>query len=141
MNFTGSQIVRIVSLLGISLLGLGCGQVEYDGLRTVQGTVTLDGQPYPNALITFSPKSGGRPSKGLTDAEGRYELNYIRTTKGAETGEHSVKIMTMPPIHEGPGMPSMKMPKEVLPARYNQRSTLESVVEEGPNEIDFELDS
>ncbi|MEW4563718.1 carboxypeptidase-like regulatory domain-containing protein [Bremerella sp. JC770] len=142
MNFILNQWQQYVPLLGVlAIAAAGCGQPTYDGIGEVQGTVTLDGQAYPNALITFSPVGGGRPSNGLTDEQGNYQLIYIRTQKGAEAGRHSVKIMTMPAKHEGPGMRPATAPKELLPARYNKRTELNATVEEGPNTIDFALES
>ncbi|MBA2117597.1 carboxypeptidase regulatory-like domain-containing protein [Bremerella alba] len=141
MNLTRNQWRQILPLLSILALTVGCGQTTYDGVGAVEGTITLDGHAYPNAMITFSPINGGRPSNGLTDEQGHYELVYIRTQKGAEVGQHSVKILTMPEKHNGPGMPSTAMPKEVLPIRYNRRSELKATVEEKANTIDFALES
>lgn len=123
-----------LSLLLIA--ALGCGP-SYD-VNTVSGIVTMDGAPLPEARVTFTPAQG-RPSVGVTDASGRYELRYIRDTMGAEVGSHSVAITTEfePPVSDVP-TPS---PPETIPPRYNSATTLTAEVKAGPNEIDFPLES
>lgn len=122
--------------LALALFLAGCSANQYGDMGLVSGTVTLDGKPYPNAEVTFAPQEG-RPSSGLTDEQGRYELRYIRTTMGAVPGEHRVRIETTPPLRD----PSYRGPafKDPIPAQYNRRSELTAVVEKGPNSIDFKL--
>ncbi len=70
----------------------GCsGTPDQPPLGTVVGIVTLGGQPLPSVEISFEPDKG-RPSNGKTDSEGKYELTYIRDTKGAKVGSHKVLI-------------------------------------------------
>jgi hypothetical protein len=79
-------------------LASGCGG---DGPKyvPVSGVVTLDGKPYPNAFVSFQPKSSkenpepGRGSMGLTDASGRFVLKYDGKD-GALIGTHSIRIYT-----------------------------------------------
>lgn len=124
--------------LVLILLSLGCSQQDYGDLGKATGVVSLDGQPYPGAMITFTP-ANGRPSIGLTNEDGAYELIYIRNTKGAVPGEHRVSISTVPPVqpddYRGPAY------KEPIPARYNRRSDLTRTVQLGTNTFDFELKS
>ncbi|WDI43931.1 carboxypeptidase-like regulatory domain-containing protein [Bremerella sp. P1] len=137
MRFTARQF-GFCAALTIVLVAVGCSQEDYGDLGKVTGTVTLDGKPYPNAVVRFSPEKG-RPSTAVTDDTGSYELTYIRTTKGAEPGEHRVAISTEPPTvddnYKGPKF------KDPIPVRYNRRSELTRTVELGPNEFDFELKS
>jgi hypothetical protein len=55
----------------------------------VSGVALYEGKPVPNLLITFEP-DGGRPSWGITSAEGRFTLEYTATEKGAMVGTHKV---------------------------------------------------
>jgi hypothetical protein len=100
----------------------------------VTGTVTLDGKALPNARVQFSPvaQDGGRDSVGFTDAEGRYELIYIRDVRGASVGEHVVRITTAN-AEEGV--------EERLPERYHAETVLRKTVDRGSDEIDFTLAS
>ena len=37
-----------------------------DGIYASGGTVTIDGQPTGNVIVTFTPEAGGRPSSATT---------------------------------------------------------------------------
>lgn len=134
------ELKHVVGILGLCslLLAVGCSQQDYGDLGKATGVVTLDGNPYPGAMVTFTPDKG-RPSIGITKDDGSYELIYIRDTKGALPGEHRVAISTVPPVqsddYRGPAF------KEPLPLRYNKRSELTRTVELGPNTFDFDLKS
>jgi hypothetical protein len=119
----------LVLLLGIAILP-GCGKGDRPPLGTVHGRITLDGKPLSGARIGFVPKEAGRESSGITDAEGNYELKYLRDAMGAKVGGHKVSIST---AHD------RARTTETVPAKYNVNSTLEKQVAAGDNVIDFEL--
>ncbi len=136
--------VRIGCVLAV-LLATGCGGGPGDGLvlGRVEGVVTLDGEPLPNAHVAFAPKeSDGATSTATTDETGHYELRYKRDMMGAVVGKHSVRIWTVDDegdqIDELTGQP-IPRPKEIVPATYNEQSDLERNVEDGEQTIDFEL--
>lgn len=108
----------------------GCSQGDRPALGTVKGVVTLDGKPLANAAVRFLPVVPVRASMSMTDAEGRYELVYIRDIMGAAVGEHRVEITT-----EAAGT------AEKLAAKYHSATTLTAKVEPGVNEINFDLTS
>lgn len=112
----------------------GCG----DGpmLVDVTGTVTIDGTPLDNATVVFRPKQG-RPSYGVTDAQGRYALRYTTEKLGALPGEHAVMITTAGGGNED--SPATK--KETIPARYNRNTTLTATVDPSHRTHDFALES
>ncbi|PHR92258.1 MAG: hypothetical protein COA78_33525 [Blastopirellula sp.] len=129
---------RLFVLASIALCGISCtGGTDAD-LGAVTGTVTLDGAPYGNAHITFTPDSGRR-SMGITDSDGKYELTYIKAQKGATPGTHKVSITTVPPetTDQDPGGRFA----EPIPKKYNVKSTLSAQVEVGENSHDFPLTS
>ena len=114
-------------------------------LAEVRGRVTLDGQPLKDATVMFIPSTGGRPGTAITDAEGRYELQFTGTEKGAMIGKNMVKISTYyPPMGntsadgkyaEIPARP------ERLPAKYHDKTELEADVKPGVPSYDFDLKS
>lgn len=114
----------------------GCSGSGMPSLATVSGIVTLNGAPYPNARVAFSPAQG-RPSEGITDSTGKYELSYLPGVKGVEPGDHSVSITTQYQAPENPGSEPPFV--EPLPPKYNVTSTLTAKVEKGSNQIDFTL--
>jgi hypothetical protein len=113
---------------------LGCGP---DGpeVATVEGTVTLGGEPLDGALVMFQP-SNGRPSAGRTDAEGHYTLVYSPGREGALPGEHTVTISTFQEGSSEDGTPKII---ERVPVQYNLETELTEKVEAGANQIDFDL--
>ncbi len=96
----------------------------------------MDGEPVPNAKITFFPRPEGRMSIGRTDEKGQYELIYTRDQKGALIGEHMVQITTA--VDTGD---YGEIAKEIIPVKYNLDGTLMKQVEGGNNVIDFDLES
>ncbi|MCY3009891.1 MAG: carboxypeptidase regulatory-like domain-containing protein [Planctomycetota bacterium] len=129
-----------VGFLMIALmLQVGCGPSGPDIAR-VQGTVTMDGKPLPNAIIMFVPV-GGRPSVSETDANGKYVLEFSGGRKGAIPGINRVEINTGRLAYEkdGKNYPAVK---ESVPVQYNRLTTLEFNVEAGKNNTaDFALKS
>src|SRR5215475_6378238 len=69
----------------------GCGGSKAD-VAPVHGRVTLDGQPLPDASVTFHSE-GHSSSGGKTDKDGNYELVYKRGMMGAPIGTNTVSIL------------------------------------------------
>src|SRR5688572_29811168 len=111
---------RVMPAFAIVLLISGCGSGGSDApeLGAVSGTVTLNGQPLAGATVTFQPEQG-RASSGVTDASGRYQLQYTADTSGAKVGKHAVTITTGGTAAAEGGSDR----SEQLPARYNVEST------------------
>jgi hypothetical protein len=135
-----------LSVLCIAFTGCGGG----GDFGYVEGTVTLDGAPLPNALIGFYP-TGGRGSIGSTDSEGHYSLRYTANQKGASVGSHKVTISTAieevkAGVYERTGekREAVAGRKEMLDKKYQdrQRTPLTATVKPGNNPpIDFNLTS
>jgi hypothetical protein len=110
----------------------GCSPSPRPPLGRVSGTVSLDGKALANATVRFTPAGEGRTSEGTTDANGRYELRYLRDIRGANVDQHAVRITTASEANGG---------RELLPPRYHSRSQLEARVVAGMNDLDFDLRS
>ncbi|MCA9127882.1 MAG: carboxypeptidase regulatory-like domain-containing protein [Planctomycetales bacterium] len=143
------------------LLLSGCGGVK---LYPVSGTVTLDGKPTEGLLVAFAGE-GGMAATGTTDANGAYSLTSIKG-KGLPAGNYRVAI-THVAVQENSGtqqqddfatssnsaayeQQAMGSPtaykaeekkKNKIPAKYNSQSTLQEMVAETENTIDFALSS
>lgn len=147
---TGSLVLALTVML-LSLTGCG-GSGDQPDLGQVQGTITFDGKPLSGVVVVFQPDSG-RPARGRTDAEGKYELTYIRQTQGTKVGHNRVEVApseeeddtadaeadTESVSNKRPG--KFKSGKPKIPARYNIKSELEADVQPGENTFDFELTS
>jgi hypothetical protein len=114
-----------------------------NGPRTVpvQGVVMRGGEPFKAPLvIVFYPESDGRPSRGQTDAEGRFELKFDRTTKGAALGKHKVVIAFRPggPTDEGDKEAYQAEREEIL-EKFGRKDTTTLTVEITHAESDLQL--
>ena len=121
-------------------LCVGCGRGGPDIAR-VEGTITLDGKPLPNAAVVFIPENG-RPAGGRTDSDGKYVLTFSEGRKGALLGKAKVRVTTQSdPSETADGTP-IPAQKEVVPVEYNTQTTLEFNVESGKTNVaNFDLKS
>jgi hypothetical protein len=141
---------------------IGCGG-EGKPIK-VKGTVTLDGQPLPNGMVTFIPvEKDGRHATGMTGADGSFQLTTLSADDGAFPGQYKVAVQyhePAPEVHstpspEGKGMKASwdaaqrgmkeqrkKPPKYVIPAKYSdpgQTILTQKVPPDGP--VNLELQS
>ena len=93
--------MRTTLSLGVALAALaaaGCGGGPK--IAEVSGVVTVNGRPYPNAVVSFQPigskenPNPGRGSVAETDENGRFKLVYDGSESGALVGKHRVRIFT-----------------------------------------------
>ncbi|EAQ82117.1 hypothetical protein [Blastopirellula marina] len=86
-------------LLAISVPALfGCG-ARSAATAPVSGTVTIQGKPQANLVVSFLPQADtteaiGKASMGVTDADGKFTLQTIdvEPRTGALIGKHKVVI-------------------------------------------------
>ncbi len=112
----------------------GCSR-SGPALGEVSGNVTLDGQPLPDAQLSFMPTKGGRTAMAQTDEEGNYTLIYSMKAYGGEVGENLVRVNKS----EAPKPEANAV--EVIPARYNEQSELKFEIKPGSNTYDLDLQS
>jgi hypothetical protein len=134
---------RILTI-GASALLFGCSSgADF----TVTGTVTLDGEPLPHALVSFYPEGDtkGLGGTGRTGADGKYTLQPARRGKGIPAGTYQV-VISRPLRPDGsPGDPNVPPiesdARETLPAKYSDRaaSQLKTEVSKEKTVCDFEL--
>lgn len=128
--------------LGVVLWLSGCSggaPSDQPELGRVKGVVRLNGETLPNARVQFRPVEGGRASSAVTDANGEYDLNYLREVMGAKIGEHLVQITTYEdPVMEDNGK-LVGGRKELLPESYARGDVERRSVSAGENTIDFDI--
>lgn len=105
----GTLSLRLIAIAGIALVA-GCGgQDAGPPLVPVSGIVTVDGEPFPHANVSFRPDTdrgnefGDYLPAGVADENGRYEL--VTTARpGAPEGWYKVVVIapTPPPGAEAP---------------------------------------
>ena len=144
------KLVGFCCALGlVSLFVAGCGGGVGSDFGAVSGTVTMDGAPLEGASVTFQPEmaSGGSPSYGTTDANGKYELMFTFSKKGAMLGEHKVSISKTlgggddDDDDDGDDDDDDAEEEDLVPAKYNSETTLTATVESGSQVRDFPLTS
>lgn len=136
------------------VLGLGCCVVmcgcNHDGRQSLEGTVTLDGQPLPTGDITFFPVPGTPgPTAGGKIVEGRFSIS---AEGGTMAGTFRVQITARRKTGKQVFDPTAQMMdpnakngmidqyEQYLPSRYNQQSELTAdVIQGGKNVFDFPL--
>jgi hypothetical protein len=87
------SLSKLAICAGCAMLALVPGGCSSNGpeVVSVEGVATLGGRPVPNLELNFFPEEG-RPSWGITDANGRFKLNYTRGQDGARVGKHRVTV-------------------------------------------------
>lgn len=124
-------------LMGIlCAMAIGCGGSDAPPTASVEGTITIDGQPAGDVQVMFVPAAGGRPAMAVTNAEGHYELAYSSDIDGAAIGEHNVSFQ---PAAEDDAELQQKL--KGFPVQYMQSGAEIAIVDEGSNTIDFDLKS
>lgn len=149
----------VVGLLVLS----GCGP-DTSGLPATvpaSGVVLLDGEPVHGASVVFAPVEPGKyPASGLTDEEGRFELNAFEAKTGAVPGEYKVMVSKTvevagdagggPPAGSDEAAHEAESPNagltwvNELPAKYaniTASGLTVTVPEEGTSDIKLELSS
>ncbi|MHC2069707.1 carboxypeptidase-like regulatory domain-containing protein [Bremerella sp. T1] len=156
-SFNLPQLAWLPTTL-LCVMLIGCAE-SGPPLGTVSGTVTMDGKPLPNAIVSFVPTAGGRASVATTNESGEYQLAFI-DRMGALIGNHKVSITTAVQSDDedfseissdDPRYEEMLMTRrsdynnavvrEPIPATYNAKSEIVKEVESGSNVIDFPLNS
>ena len=152
------------TIFGISLAACcllwssGCGIAPAPNygkvsLLSVSGSVTLDGKPLPDAVVTFD-SADGQFSFGQTDSSGRFSLRFDSVKTGATPGTKTVRISTTRKIlglntkdeeggeegsSEGAAATATARPTELVPDRYNKKSELSVEVSPDKTHFDFPL--
>lgn len=161
-SLPASLCFAAAALSAAALVGCGPPSADYSkvDLVPVSGTVTLDGQPLAQAVITFENPDNGMFAYALTNASGGYELQFDSVKKGCTPGSKIVRISTTRSIpgltpeagevgdgeggEEEDGGEAGAAParrQERVPAVYNRESTLQVEVSSGSRTHDFDLTS
>lgn len=137
-------VFNICAVACALLAASGCSGRPKNVSKQVTGTVTIGGQPLPNAVITFAPADGS-PSIGRTDAQGKYNLVWSqqrgRVIEGAQIGDHTVTIRTFQFGDSTAKPPKAEIPEKV-PFKYRQEGGFpKATVKAGANTINFDLEA
>lgn len=145
-------VLTSLLLVGVLSLVVGCGGDP--NMSAVSGTVKANGKAVSGGEIMFYPQGGGRPSVGVIDLDGQYELTSKRKGDGAAPGPYDVTITVFksssnssPSVAESvedETEADMLMEGErvvwLIPMKYSElgTTTLTAEVKKGKNEINFD---
>lgn len=126
--------VVAISLVCFAVSGCNKKSDFADKLGNVTGTVTLDGSPMADALVSFSPSGEGGSSSGRTNEAGVYTMTYAPGEPGAWIGDHQVAI------DKEVSDDATETTLQYIPPKYRgDNSELTASVQTGENTIDFAL--
>ena len=127
-------------LLCCLLPAAGCGRGSSLDVRTVAGTVKVDGVPLAEGCITLTWLTGDTRGFSARIERGKYRVD-------AFPGKARVAITAYRDVpgkmdSGGPGMPPVPRREQFIPARYNDETELEIDVPQAGNwSLDFDLSS
>ena len=123
----------IALLLALPLALTGCG----GGWGAATGSVTLDGTPLKDGVITFHPAGGGAAAYG-TLKDGSFAISTGQKD-GLAAGKYKVTVSASTIPKEG----TSETAKLLTPAKYAKAETtdLEAEVKSGSNSFTFDMKS
>jgi hypothetical protein len=130
----------LVAALALTLAASGCSS----RLVKVTGRLTYHGEPVPSTLVTFWPENNTRPSKGVTDDDGRFNLQYSRQEVGATRGRCTVFLTYVVSNEEELGQIRPKASRELkaVIAKYGdpEKSPLHYEITKNGDFFDIQLE-
>jgi len=132
--------LKLVPLLFVPLIALGCGGGDVSRLKThpVEGVVQFEGKPLEGAFVVLHPKGVNDPkhlaAQAKTDATGKFKPATYDTSDGAIAGEYSVTVQYFNLVNTADGI---KAGPNVLPEKYANPATTDITIRvaEGENKI------
>lgn len=130
------------TLLISSILVMGCSGPSQDDAperAVTSGVVSFSGNPITQGQISFIPKQGPTAMGPIKD--GTYRID---SKGGVPIGKCQVKILAYEETGKeytiGAGGKTAKETKQIIPTKYNKRSTLHAEIDSGKeNKYDFDL--
>lgn len=117
----------------------GCGS-DLPPLAPLTGKISLNGEPFANGSLMFSPTGGGRPSVAKSNDKGEFTALYSIGAPGAIIGKHSVMFEaggSDEPLSEEDAMNLHK--KNPRPPKNHKISPTEVEVQKGGTVVNFIL--
>jgi hypothetical protein len=87
----GTWLFLLGLCLPMATVAAGCSGTTSAGAEAT-GTITLDGNPLPNAFISFIPKGNGSSSFANSDGQGNFAVQTSGSVTGLAPGEYVVVV-------------------------------------------------
>jgi hypothetical protein len=124
-------------ILWLAIAPAGC--TRGPAMGTVNGEVTLDGQPLAKGHVEFSPIDGQGQTGGAIIDGGKFSAE-IPVAK-MKVAIHSPKVVGKRKAYDTPESPWEDEVAEALPARYHINSDITLDVQPGTQAVKYELKS
>ena len=131
-------MTRIWGLAIVIAMTVACGCSRGPAMGTVEGEVTLDGQPLAKGHLEFTPVDGQTPTAGAIIENGKFTATIPVTKMGVKI--HAPKVIKGA-YQAYPGAPREDDVVEALPARYHEKSDITLDVKAGRQEVRYDLKS
>lgn len=95
LNRVSSWWISSMVVICFALCSCFGGGIKPVKVHRVSGIVTVKEVPAPGIVVHFVPNPG-RPSIGVTDAKGQFEMQYQSDRAGVLPGEHKVWVEYKP---------------------------------------------
>jgi len=132
-----------MSIAGLCLVAIGCGESGAPGRAQAQGTITLDGRPLEKGTVFFVDASGLPAGVGNIQG-GSFEISENAGTKGVLPGDYRVKVESWK-VEPGTLLDNGSFAKgeSAIAKKYNDAgaSGLKAEVKPGSNSFEFEVTS
>ena len=123
-----------IAILALAVIA-GCGGDPYDRC-IVNGEVRYMGRPIEHGQIRFMAMEGTQvPAAGAQIIDGKYTVDH---QGGVPSGEYRVEFFEFQPHGGSVGMDGIV--KQVLPEKFNRRSTMTLAVPPGGERITQDYD-
>jgi hypothetical protein len=131
----------IVGLLVVSGMAVSWGCHRGPVTSSVHGEITLDGKPIDGGQITFVPAGAGAVPAQATIEGGKYE---IKAAKGPSVGKCKIEVRWSKKTGrkiQAPPAGEVEETRQIIPAAYNDKSTLSFEIKPGDNVYSSDLKS
>ena len=147
MRLSPTRVAPLLICVAFLAVVLGCGRGGPEMIQ-VTGTITLDGNPVPEAAVMFAGPEGGTPVTAITDGKGEFSLkaaagaNAVGVSKTGQGGgaakPTSADNMLMPA-----GRAGAAPVQHVIPLKYAdpRKSELKVDVKRGMAPVELKLSS
>ena len=126
------RVISSMVLVPVLLFVSGCGSgADRPPLGYVSGTVTMDGEPVSTITVVMKPDVG-RPAIGVTDAKGKYDIEYTLGEKGTKLGPTTVGLEWPTGFAAPFGIPDQYIP---------MNSSMKLDVQKGKQTFDIQMES
>lgn len=127
--------LRILRLAGLVVLSVFCGCTSGQQTGTVDGMVTVDGNPTGGFEVIFTSSEDGTTARGYAKQQGEYQLFVGRGSRDIPVGEYKVTV-TPSAFVQGVPQPTVKLPTAYASV---EETILVKTVASGANQVNLEL--